>query len=70
MKAAMIKHGECFELALEAESLSEGSQIADFGINVTKDLRSITPFVSQDGIALSVVIGKRREGRSVIGGVR
>lgn len=70
MKASIIAHGACFELALEAETLKEGAQIADFGLNFTKDLRSITPFVCRDGIALSVVVGKRREGRSVIGGVR
>lgn len=70
MKAAIIRHGSCFELALEAETLAEGSQIADLGLNYTKDLRSITPFVCKDGIALSVVLGKRREGRSVIGGAR
>lgn len=61
MKAQLIDHGGCFEIALTSETMEEASVIALFGINKTTELRGAFSYAHKDHFLASVVIGARKQ---------
>jgi len=67
MKAKLIEHGACFEIVLEPETTQEQAAIIRFGMNSTKDLRSLSANVYQDlTVSGYVILGKRKQATSAV----
>lgn len=67
MKISFNEYGGCFEVAMTAETVQEAALLARFGINGTKEVRSIGAHAFLDGtFTAHVVIGKRRNHQSAI----
>lgn len=68
MKAVLIEYDGCFSLELTAETPQESISLVRFGINKTKEVRSIWVNAKRgsDHMEAHIVLGKRRKVSSSI----
>lgn len=62
MKANLIEYDGCFSVYLVAETPEESISLVRFGINKTKDIRSmwVNAKRGSDHMEANIVLGKRR----------
>ena len=67
MKVELIEHEGCFEIGLKPESMEDVVLLIRFGINATKEVRSIGAYAHQDKTASAwLVVGKRSKASSEV----
>lgn len=61
MKVELREHEGCFEVFLEPEDMKDAALLVRFGLNATKEVRSVDTTANRDGSFHSyIVIGKCR----------
>ena len=61
MKVEVLEYEGCFSISISPETMAEAARLVRFGLNATKEVRSVDTIAYSDGTFSShVVFGKRR----------
>jgi hypothetical protein len=67
MKVVVNDHGGCFEISLEAETMSEVASLVRMGMNHTRDLRWTGANVFKDGKTFfGIILGESKRSDSIV----
>jgi hypothetical protein len=66
MKIILSDYGHCFSIDMEAENLADAAMLVNFSLNSTKEIRSKNASFVDKGIIGYLVVGKRKEIKSII----